>query len=238
MKKYIVYMHIFPNDKKYIGITCKKPNARWEGGSGYNESHQPIMYNAIQKYGWENVQHKILYQNLTFEEASNIEKELIKKYKTNCRRYGNDYGYNMTDGGEGTTGHIVSAEGRRKMSEAKLGKTGELCPNSRPVVCDGVRYASLTEFRQKNNVKGAIYCWLNGTKGMPIEWYERGLHYEDSNMSKIRCQGQSWSNQIMYDGRIFNSQRELADYIGISPACLCKWKNKGLWEEKGIQRIK
>ena len=50
MKKYIVYMHIFPNNKKYIGITSKTPNGRWEGGTGYNKIRQPMMYNAIQKY--------------------------------------------------------------------------------------------------------------------------------------------------------------------------------------------
>lgn len=37
-KKYIVYMHIFPNGKKYIGMTGKKPSYRWENGlSGYVE---------------------------------------------------------------------------------------------------------------------------------------------------------------------------------------------------------
>ena len=27
--KYAVYMHIFPNKKKYIGITGQKPKERW-----------------------------------------------------------------------------------------------------------------------------------------------------------------------------------------------------------------
>ena len=110
MKKYIVYMHIFPNGKKYIGITCKSPNGRWEGGTGYSVKSQPIMYHAIQKYGWNNVEHKILYQNLTYEKAIEIEKQLIAQYKTNCKRYGCTFGYNMTDGGEGTLGHVGSAE--------------------------------------------------------------------------------------------------------------------------------
>ena len=62
-------MHIFPNGKKYIGITCKSPNERWEGGTGYSAKTQPVMYNAIQKYGWENIEHKIFYQGLTYEKA-------------------------------------------------------------------------------------------------------------------------------------------------------------------------
>lgn len=238
MKKYIVYMHIFPNDKKYVGVTCKTPNGRWEGGCGYSQEHQPIMYNAIQKYGWENVRHEILYENLTRDEALCLEKELIAKHRTNCKRYGCEYGYNMTDGGEGTVGHVVSEKSRKLMSDAKIGKTGDMCPNSHVVICDGKRYSSLTEFKQHFNVNGNFQDWLNGVQGMPIEWYERGLHYEDTNMSQIRCQEKPWRYKIKYDNKIFDSQRELADYIGVSPTLICKWNKRGLWEKKGIERIK
>ena len=238
MKKYIVYMHIFPNGKKYIGITCKAPNARWENGAGYTNDKQPIMYNAIQKYGWENVQHKILHTDLTQDEAMRLERELIAEYLTNCKRYGYQHGYNMTDGGEGTFGHVVSEKSRRLMSNAKIGRTGDMCPNSHAVICDGRRYASLTEFKQFLNVKGNFQDWLNGVQAMPIEWYERGLHYEDTDMSQIKCQEKPWRYKIRYKDKIFNSQRELADYIGVSPALICRWNKLGLWEEKGIERIK
>lgn len=68
------------------------------------------MRNAINKYGWNNIEHVILFEGLTQEEACNKEIELIAEYKTNIHRYGNKYGYNMTDGGEGTFGHKVSDE--------------------------------------------------------------------------------------------------------------------------------
>lgn len=93
--EYIVYMHITPNNKKYIGITsCKKPEDRWRKGKGYYRNIH--FYNAIQKYGWDNIEHKILYENLSKEEAQGKEIELIKRYKTNKTKYG----YNNTKGGE------------------------------------------------------------------------------------------------------------------------------------------
>ena len=46
MKKWIVYVHIFPNGKLYFGITSKKPNARWENGNGYSDN-QPVMVGII-----------------------------------------------------------------------------------------------------------------------------------------------------------------------------------------------
>ena len=87
------------------------------------------MRNAINKYGWNNIKHIILFEGLTQEEACDKEVELIAKYKTNIYRYGNAYGYNMTDGGDGTVGHKLSEEKIEKMRQRLLGKTGKECPN-------------------------------------------------------------------------------------------------------------
>jgi group I intron endonuclease len=89
---YTVYMHTFPNNKVYIGITCQNTNKRWAYGYGYRNT---LVGNAIQKYGWENAKHEILFENLTKEEAEQKEIELIAYYKSNQRKYG----YNIANGG-------------------------------------------------------------------------------------------------------------------------------------------
>lgn len=111
---YTVYMHIFPNNKKYIGITSKKPKQRWESGTGYIT--QKLMNRAIKKYGWENIKHIILYENLTKEQAERKEIELISKYKT-CN---SKYGYNVENGGNSIGKH--SKETRKKISIANKGR--------------------------------------------------------------------------------------------------------------------
>ena len=51
IKKYFVYMHTSPNNKRYIGITSyTNPKRRWKGGYGYHKND--YFYRAIQKYGW------------------------------------------------------------------------------------------------------------------------------------------------------------------------------------------
>ena len=89
--KWQVYIHINKiNNKKYIGITSEKdPNKRWKNGLGYKRQ---IFYKAIQKYGWDNFQHKILFTNLTEQQAKQKEIELIALYNTNNN--------NQTKGGD------------------------------------------------------------------------------------------------------------------------------------------
>lgn len=112
---YVVYRHIFPNGKSYIGITCVKPvSRRWRGGSGYKG--QPKMYNAILKYGWENVEHQILANHITFSMAKKMEIKFIKEYDSI------ENGYNITKGGDGTKGKKCSEETKAKISIANKGK--------------------------------------------------------------------------------------------------------------------
>ena len=222
-KKFCVYVHIFPNGKKYFGITSKKPNARWEGGTGYDKEHQPVMYNAIQKYGWDNIEHKILYEDLALKDACAMEQKLIAEFKTNCRRYGDEFGYNMTDGGEGKLGSTHSEENKEKYRQRLLGKKGKDCPNSRPVICDGIEYESLTQFKEMNgNPKGNIQGWLNGKVGMPEYWYNKKLHYKDVGFEVVKkTKFTNRGRKPMVDGIVFETLGDCAEYLHLAPSGLC-----------------
>lgn len=241
-KKWIVYVHVFPNGKKYFGITSKQPNARWENGKGYSKEHQPIMYAAIRKYGWDNIQHIILFDNLTEQEAKLKEIELIAENKTNCHKYGDKYGYNMTDGGEGAFGHVCSIEAKEKMSAIRMGKyKGKDCYKSKCVICDGAIYESITDFCNQNNLsRGMVEKWLRGKSAMKKEWYNKGLKLVNQE-SLISLQEKSYSYAIYYDGHIFNSQTEFAKFIGKSASAVTKWLKQNKvpqkYLDKGFKRI-
>lgn len=113
---YVVYRHTSPSSKVYIGITCQKPEKRWYNGNGYKDN--PKFYNAIQKYGWNNFKHEILFSGLNEISAKLIEKDLIYYYKKQNKSY------NITDGGDGTKGITLSEETRKKMSDSKKGHIG------------------------------------------------------------------------------------------------------------------
>lgn len=81
METYKVYAHINNfNQKAYIGITKRDLNTRWgKNGSGYKA--QDKFYKAIQKYGWENFEHKVLASEIyAEEEALELETYYIEYY--------------------------------------------------------------------------------------------------------------------------------------------------------------
>ena len=99
-KKYSLYVHINKiNQKKYVGVTSKRPIERW-GTNGQKYKGQNYFYNAIQKYGWDNFEHIVIKDGLSKDEAFNLEKEYIKKYSSND----SNYGYNICSGGVGGCG--------------------------------------------------------------------------------------------------------------------------------------
>jgi group I intron endonuclease len=106
---YCVYCHTFPNGKKYIGITKQEPSRRWRNGKGYEG--QPV-FNAILKYGWDNICHEILFKNLTKAEAEAKEIELIEALETNSHKHG----YNVENGGNSSE---VAEETKKKLSKSK-----------------------------------------------------------------------------------------------------------------------
>ena len=80
------------NQKKYIGIT-NNYNRRWKEHK--NCAHpESLLAQAIQKYGVSNFHFEVLYSNLSIEEASEKEKELIESLNTLSPN-----GYNLAKGG-------------------------------------------------------------------------------------------------------------------------------------------
>lgn len=122
--KYTVYAHINKiNGKIYIGITGQKPEVRWNNGIAYKKNKH--FYSSIKKYGWNNFEHSIIASNLNEKEAKSFEVILIAELGT----MNQTKGYNLTSGGDGTTGHVLTDEAKIKIGLAQIGK--EISQNHR-----------------------------------------------------------------------------------------------------------
>lgn len=94
MNNYCVYIHRNKiNNKIYIGMTGQNPEQRWQNGRHYKTC--PHFNRAIQKYGWENFEHIIFMNNLTYTQAEDIERKLIILFDAQNV----NIGYNVKGGG-------------------------------------------------------------------------------------------------------------------------------------------
>lgn len=108
-----VYKHIRPdkNDVFYIGIGVKKNRIN------SSKSRNKFWHNIVSKHGMVS---EIIEDNLSWDEACLREKFWIGFYG----RKNNNTGVlvNMTDGGDGTYGKIVTDETKKKISKSNKGK--------------------------------------------------------------------------------------------------------------------
>lgn len=122
MDNFYLYRHTSPSGKCYIGITKQEPIKRWgAGGCCYlkitaaGTPKHPAFYNAIIKYGWDNIKHEILFSGLNKDRACSLEQSLIRHYKNL------GLSYNTTDGGEGIWGYKFTPEQIKRLSESHKG---------------------------------------------------------------------------------------------------------------------
>ncbi len=115
MNNYCVYYHKSPSGKMYIGRTNNYKSRCYKHK---NTKGCIVFKNAIDKYGWDNFEHKIVLDNLSFDEANELEEFLIEECNTLTPN-----GYNIRSGG--LTQKIpcgLSIETKQKISKALKGR--------------------------------------------------------------------------------------------------------------------
>ena len=231
MGNWTVYKHTNKiNGKSYIGITSRKPEDRW-GTNGYKYQSQKSKYlcfsKAIQKYGWDNFTHEILFTGLTKEDACKKEKELISFYNSKA-----PFGYNLTDGGEGTSGYEVSEEFKQRRSELVANGNN---PKARKVIYGDKIFETIDECASFLNVgRNKIVRWITGLTIIPEIHLKNNLRFADEppNYKTSRKSNSYAKRKVLFDGKVYDSIKECAKEIGVSPNVLNSW----LKGEKGIKK--
>ena len=102
------------NGKFYLGITKNAPETRFR--QHINNARTKVKYSrlaaAIIKHGKENFSTEVIEIHSSSEDVKLAEIRLIKKMTPH---------YNVTSGGDGTTGHTMSEEQRQKARDRMLG---------------------------------------------------------------------------------------------------------------------
>ena len=167
-RKWKVYMHVVPkelsgykHDKYYIGITQQSLSKRWQHGAGYHRCS--LFRKAIDKYGWDNIEHLVIAEELTEKEAKDMEVELIAKYNS----YNSKYGYNLTKGGDGTVGRMKTEEEKemhRRLSLEICSRPDYVHPNKGKKMSE--EFCRKASEAQKKRFADPNY--INPRKGIPM----------------------------------------------------------------------
>lgn len=111
---YIYYIKS-PSNGIYIGLTTQTLKQRFSTHKGHVKMGlRKPLFNAIRKYGWENMETGILaeVEKEDIDLLNLLEQEFIADY----RRKPEHHVYNLADGGEGRIGWKPSQETCRKLS--------------------------------------------------------------------------------------------------------------------------
>ena len=193
MDNYIVYKHTNKtNGKVYIGMTCQRIEARWKGGSGYCNQH---FSRAIKKYGWDGFSHEIIAQNLSKEDACELERILIKSYNATEP----EYGYNQALGGDGggmyKRHHSESAKKKISKARKENGFTEE-----------HKRHISESKRGVKHHLAKKVYQYTKDGKFIK-EWDYMSLAAEELNINKANIGEVCNGNRRTAGGYIWKYER-------------------------------
>ena len=187
------------NGKPYVGQTTRPLDRRF---LEHATCKKTIIGKAIQKYGRENFYCGVIKTCASKTEMDTWEKFLIILLKTKV-----PYGYNITDGGEGTIGYICTDETRAKKSAALKGR-----PKS-------AEHRANLSVAQKGRPLAATTCanMSEAQRGEKNHNYGRPLPSETCSKIAAANRGNSMFKNLITELDAHNlSYYKLAELMGLS----------------------
>lgn len=201
------------NGKEYIGQTVGnlQKRKRQHIRRALSENNNVYFCNAIRKHGPDNFDWEILHDNINdIDDLNRLEVYYIKLYDT----YNN--GYNLTLGGGGRSGCIVSDVTKKKLSVLNEGKNNRMygsCRSGKEAPMYGKRHSKETKKKMSEGRIGKYYG-----KDSPV------------------------ARAVIINGNYFDTITEASKFFNISPSAIsmrlkrqtygCQYiKNKGVLYE-------
>lgn len=215
-----MFLYVVTNlvsEKQYVGIAVDFERRWAEHRCGHGSK---LVYQAIRKYGIKNLDFKVICKG-TEAYVKEMEIRAIRMLNTMAHS-----GYNLTEGGEGSTGWKASDETRKKMRDSHKGTTGQKMSDATKqkirksrskykrgrhsramkIVVNGVSYDCLRDVAEALDVPYSTLCTFQ--RGISSKVFDYPLEVEE----------------LTINGVVYANTKEASEALGVSWATL--WKAK------------
>lgn len=161
----IVYLVINKaNGKRYVGQTQRSLSQRWSRHlTAARRGNPSFLAKAIRKYGECEFEVVILCNCSSKDEMDVRERAFIRMFDTRDSRYG----YNLTEGGEGSWGYKHTPESKQKIRAIQLGRKRGPRPPRSPEWCQKLSLAKKGKKQSQEQIRNAAAA-RTGLKRGPI----------------------------------------------------------------------
>lgn len=217
-----IYRLVFPNGKCYIGQTIQPYYERSCGPSFAGYKGCNALLGAISKYGPENVVLEILFYdpNASLEMLNELEKQYIDHFHSLTH----ENGYNITVGGDGTGGHTVSDELRKKLSKLRKDELAqginrlahEITPETRRKLSDSAkRHQAEHPIPKEQRIRQGNSWRENGNKT-----WNAGIKFTDEYKQRYKKKWESQGKPVkcLETSVVYHSSAEAERETGV---CAC-----------------
>lgn len=186
------------NGKQYIGI-ANNPARRWiEHKSGHGSK---LVAQAIKKYGLEYLKFDVLYEGCEID-IKQLEIDLIECWETKAPG-----DYNLTDGGEGTTGWKHSKETREGMSKSRTGsRNGMYGKQHNKETRDKIRRKAKDRDPATRTLSGLGVGLTGGSNPRAVAVTVNGKRYEciKDAAKDLKCHPETLRRRFRAQGQVFS----------------------------------
>jgi len=207
-----VYCLTSPSGKRYVGVAMCKGGffERWSKYKKYTYciKGQTKIFNAIKKYGVENIKFDIILSTNDLNLAYRVENQLIALWNLQS----DDYGYNISPGGIAPMlGRKHTKESKERMKSIKL---GTCIGNKNPM------FGLKGELSPNYGRKATQECKEKLSKSLK-ETYINGRRQFNEYKIKIK--------NILTNEEIIGYRSDLSEKLGFSFSNLIKFKKAKKW---------
>lgn len=172
------------NKKAYIGQTTRSLSVRKIEHVKNIKTYNHPLYNSMRKYGKHNFSWDILYECESKDELNTMEHHYILHYKSTDRAFG----YNLTLGGEGSTGYKHTEDTKANFRATRNIKTYEIIDTeANKYIVTGIKEFCKNHNLDYNSMVKVANRKRSHHKGWTCKHTDIALRYEaDLKISPVR----------------------------------------------------